>query len=82
MIDKWSENCCVCICAWETEIKMSLSQCESLFYLAAEMVTGAVSYTVGDSENWYKLSREQFGNMQQNRKVNIFWPRINSVLEI
>lgn len=62
---------------------MSLSQCESLFYLAAEMVTGAVSYTVGDSENChYKLSREQFGNMLQNRKVNIFWPRINSVLEI
>lgn len=39
-----------------------------LFYLASEMVTGVISYTVGDIENSYKLSREQFGNMHQNLK--------------
>ena len=30
----------------------------------------AISYTADDSENWYKLSREQFGNTQ-NLKVNV-----------
>lgn len=60
------------MCVGKCDMVMLVYQYGSLFYFVKHQKNffflPEISYTVGKSENWHVLSREQFGSMYQNSK--------------